>query len=103
MMRKQETRGISKDAGADICLGFNGQQVQGTGDKARTLEGNSIIVQSRKSAPALQREKMIKESHAYFIFGRKERKETKKSSLRIPNHRPIFRQVWGLNLQECLA
>ena len=78
MMRGQESRGISKDAGADICLGFNGQQVPGTEVKARTLEGDSIIVQSRKSAPALQRERMIKESHAYFISGRKERKRNQK-------------------------
>ena len=38
-MRKQESREISKDAGADMCLKNNGQQVKSTRVKARTLEG----------------------------------------------------------------
>lgn len=70
MMRKQGSRQTSEYAGAGICLkpSFNGQQVQ-AGDKARTLEGDAITVQGRKNAPALQRERMIKGSHAYLTHG----------------------------------
>lgn len=95
MLRKQESRGISmQELAFAQSPGFSGQQTQGPGDKARTLEGTSSLCKQKK-VPVLQRERMIKGSHAYLIFGWTEKKP-KQVSLGIPNHRPTFKQVWEL-------
>lgn len=71
--------------------GFSGQQTQGPGDKARTLEGTSSLCKQKK-VPVLQRERMIKGVTPTLSLAERKRNQNKSpwESLTIGLHSSRF-------------